>query len=249
MMDQPALQLLIDTSRKILPPVCVETEEPDHVYWLYNPLTGSLEKHTADTAPRAHTALSLKSFCEFVVLHKDGGPINWVGEHSAVAVLDDDDSRRNRLTWTLPYSARWTHLTQSVLGKSFDQIEFARLLRVKLRGMVPASLVPIVQSLKLEQGRVMQGEAERFKDSSSLATRREVSGVDKFPESFNVTCPILQGDESAEIECTIEVSLDTGKLSIIAYPDEVESALIDRLNTLAKQIDTDTSCPTFLGTP
>lgn len=252
-MERDALELLLETARAEAQVIAGVATEPPHVYYLFNPKTGVLDRHVAEALPRKHAALDLASLCAFVSRVKGEGPnqaspIVWVGQTSVVAVLDDSTDRRNTLTWALPYSDRWK-LFNEVLGKPFEQYDFHRMLRVKMRGMVPAGILPIVASLKLEQGRTQTGEVGTYKDTSSLATRREVSGVDQLPESFKVTVPILQGDLSVEIECTIEVSLDTGKLTIVAFPDEVVSAVRDRLLDLAQKIEADSGCAAFLGNP
>lgn len=255
-LDKPALELLIATARST--PTILDSDqtgEPEHVYLVFNPTLGLLSRFTADAAPRAHNTLTVESLCDFAKLNTPNGappefrPVVWVGRDAVVAVLDDATCRRNTVRWALPYSQRWTLLTKDVLDKPFDQFNFYRLLRVKLRGMVPSNLLPLVQSLKLEHGKVQTGDVDQYKDTSSIATRREVSGIDKLPESFKVTCPILHGDESTEIECTIDVALDSGKLALVAYPDEVDSAVRDRLANLAVKVAADSGCATYLGSP
>jgi hypothetical protein len=135
---------------------------------------------------------------------------------------------------------------QNYQGVMLTQVDVYRLLRVTLKGSLPANSViaNVIREVKFENGATISSAREQSKKNLGIAITGAAKGANDadIPESFSVTLSVFENFVSpVMIEIDIDPIPDAAKFRLTPYPGQIEAALRSTLANIRNVYDTSTS--------
>lgn len=240
--------------------------EPEHVYFIVNPVTGELTKQKAEQGDREHTLNSLNSLLD-LAKHFYGigtkvppfagyGPVIWYSR-SGVVMIFDDATGRDTAKFVLEMSPQLKEIEKLESGKKFTQNELISFLRINMRKCFAGDFVESIKNVKFTVIKEAASEQQRLKSSVGKSVRQEVSGIPDLPDYMDFNVPaFLSGFPLAggTVEVAIDIDIQAEKFTLTAIPGSVESVLSkseDKLGIyIAESLSQDEiQIPAYLGEP
>lgn len=234
--------------------------EPKHVYYLYDPHTGTLERRWAEPHPRAHRLHTLDSFIEAVQNYGAERVAVFCGRGDLVAVLDDGGDRRDMVRMELRKAEQF--LTLERLRDEHDEMtqrEFVSRLRVDLAGaLVDPLIVNTFRHLKFSKLDDGQHKLDHGKEALSREIHQEMvaDGVPIPEELWCALCVYRDLVEPADdlrktVRCAIELNLLDASFTLIPLAGELETAERETDEWIAGRLrrELDEKCEIFCGAP
>ncbi len=236
-------------------------------------VNGEITTQGINPLPRDHVATSLEALIDYVaraaglnVLPEHERPedveessrpaaVVWHDDNEVVAVLNDRDDGRDRVTLWLTLS-RGMKAIMELDGNRIElpQKELIRLLRVEL-GVENAVVTPF-RKIDWLSNATTKVDKQIRQETMGHEVNRQASGVDELPEEISVSIPVY--DVAGEREpVTIRLVLEYGDQVILCVPrpgdvqrafDQAQKSIRDRLNRLEQTLGPDV-VPVYRGRP
>jgi hypothetical protein len=218
------------------PTISAFTGEPEGYYLVARP-TGELTRHEAARPWRNHQCHAIADFCSYVCGGADAKvngefpPVVWYSRAGAVAILNDDASRRDRVTLPLKLSPQIEKLIQiaglTANGGWWSQADFVRLLRISFKGCLDGiSLLSVIRNVKFTTNAQGAGVIQHTKRSTGQSIESEITGEGTIPEEVVLRVPVFVGmPVAATVHCAIEVDPTKGNFQLVPFPDAIEGAI------------------------
>jgi len=207
-------------------------------------IAGEIVERDVPALPRSHQFDDLDDLCQFI----DGFPLSDSDDHRVViwydmtsirACLDNDSQRNNFAALKITPTEHWNEIV--ALGGWVDQKEFIRLLRFKLRDVIPpAVLLDKVRKIKFENGVTTSQENRRDRESMGREITSRLTAEAELPEEFlvPVTVAKVPGLETAEclIELMLEVDPSRGAFRLQPAPGQIDAVTRIFLSNIGQQL-------------
>ena len=234
MFEKEALELMLDTAKKsqeatLFPELVTDTTRVVSI-------GGELQELEIPQPLRNHVVNSLDdlvAYCSFALKNEmTAKPTIWHGKDGVVLIYNDDE-RRERVTFPLSLSSKFSTLQKLQEGKPyFMQPEFIRLLRFEL-GMDNAKVVSQFRKLNWKLGIETDREVTHGNNRLGKNVIDKVEGVAELPDELTVSVPVYkEAGERAEyvVQCGIEIDTVNQRFQLLPLPDELE-----RIQNLAQE--------------
>lgn len=225
--------------------------EPGHIYFMRG-AEGTVDMYEARPRPRAYKASSLKDLANLYAVvtattkstKSDASAIAFVGGDCVEIILDECDTRRERLTFKLTGTKAFETLRRLQAQPSADgQEQFIQLLRIALCGCVGKATIQLLRKLKSTRS----GEGESVVKSSSKALSRSVlieasAGGGEAPEEIVVNVPIYEEFASGDgcrrypIVCGLLMGLEEFTFTLIPMAGQIEQAYLAEQQRIAEEL-------------
>ncbi|NJK43978.1 MAG: hypothetical protein HC933_06545 [Pleurocapsa sp. SU_196_0] len=140
------------------------------------------------------------SLRKFVLVSKD-----------AIIGIEESATERRTYTLTLPQHPVWKLLNDHLKTTEYGQRELLRLMRSKLAGLIPASVLATIQTITITTDGKVSSDLANGKNHVSrelLEAVQQKNGT-KLPETLEITAPVYDLPETLETKPTVNVVLET----------------------------------------
>jgi hypothetical protein len=176
--------------------------------------------HVAVSVPppfRQHKVYSLQDLIACYCARESSNQVLWHSAGEVVLILDDED-RRDRVTFPMPFSDAWDLLRKlDVQKQPLTQRDFIRMLRIYFGAN--EAVITAFRKLDWQTHIKTAGELDRGKESLGRAIESEVRGTRDLPEDLCFEVPIY--DCCGERDCysvRLLLEYDVQSQSIYAIP-------------------------------
>ncbi len=216
-------------------------------------VNGEITTRPIAPLPRNHVATSLEALIDYVATaapeHEPPrdepvedsllAPVVWHDDNQVVAVLNDLDDRRDRVTLTLTLSRGM----EAIMGldksrTDLPQRDLIRLLRVEIG--VESKVVTPFRKIDWTKSSTTKVEKQIRQESMGAEVKHAASGVDELPDEITVSIPVY--DVAGERKpVSIRLVLEYGEQVILCVPrpgevqrafDEAQASIRERLMEL-----------------
>jgi hypothetical protein len=220
--------------------------EPDHVYAIADPKSGSLQIRQAVPSPRKHLAASPQAVFELAKQFSMPGHnvALWYHRTGLIALLDDD-TRRDKVTLPLELSPQIKTLQElEKTPRTFKQHEFRKLLRITFCDCLALcpNLIAIIERVKFRVGGQVEAAVGHGKASVGRQLESEVTGTGSIPEYVDLYVPIFASGFSGgsfsgcRVRCALEPDAPSESFQLIPLPGQIEEAIAWGESQIAKVI-------------
>jgi len=254
-LEKEALEFLRDQAIAAHTAVIKPPAEPQHIYFTRE-ADGALTQRKAEVAPRSYFASSLRDLAElYGVLTEaakrritDGADlpssIAFIGNDFVQIVLDEQGTRRERLSFKLTVTRAFTALRRLATGpEAMDQNALIELLRIELHGCVDRATIQLLRSLK----NTASTSGESTITASTRALSRSVvveasAGGDEVPDEIVANTPIYEqfahgdGCKRHPIRCGLVMNVETFEFTMIPLAGELEQAYLTEEQRIAEEL-------------
>lgn len=229
MLTAEALQLIQKTAQEARSVEILPIEDPRVCHVRVNSADGATLQTIWRQPPlRCHRPHSIAAVCDFVaswITHGEGKPAIW-HDRCQVAVLLDDADRRDTVIMPLGTSQHLAAL-HKIDGQPLSQRDFCRRLKLELG--VPETWIGQFRRLDWSSGRNATTTHARGQDRLGAEIRAEVNGIDKLPETLELSIPLYEADGANTpwpIACNIEFDPDPNAqtITLAARPGAIAAA-------------------------
>jgi len=260
MFSAEALALIQKTAQAAQSVEVLPVEDPRVCHVRVNgPDGATLQTITRPQPLRCHKPHSIAALCNFIaswIAGGEGTPAIW-HNRSEITVLLDDCDRRDVLVMPLGASQHLRALL-AIDRQSLGQREFCRRLKLDLG--VPETWVGQFRRLDWSSSRNATTTHARGHDRLGAEIRAEVNGIDKLPETLELSIPLYEADGANTpwpIVCNVEVDPDPNAqtITLATRPGAVSAAHdlaqedIAEMLTAALEPVKDRIVGVFYGTP
>ena len=158
--------------------------------------------------------------------------------------------RADRVTVRLGKSPQYVALAEKC-RQPMTQRDFVRLLRIDLRGALPADtdLLAIARNLRWSSASSAQATITNTRESLGRSITQEVLGESAIPDEIKLTIPIWdRWSFRASIVCAIEADAATQTFRLTPYPQEMQNAIDAAIASLVEFLG-DAGVNTYYGQP
>lgn len=222
-------------------------------------IDGELVRVEVEPTARAHKAADVEAFVAMAMrygfvagvptgaaYHSDGG---------VVLTCDDccDSLRDSVVRLDLPKHRVFQLVAGLVAGKMHAHRDVVRMLRIDLRGFVPEGFAEAIASIRVTHGGSNSSTVASGRERGTAEFQRELDRTVDIPTSITARVPVYDVRDLRTpalyeaIDIMVEVDLETGRIELIADPDQVAAAIESTQSHIGTTIAEATSLPTFFG--
>jgi hypothetical protein len=227
-LDAEALELIQNTAVTAAA-VNLFSEAPDGRKKFFS--QGSGQFHIDVPPPnRRHIVATLQDILRYhdLACRRDGSAPTrrafWFCIGGVILVLDDDD-RRDTVMFPLRKSRQWGKLEDLEKNATWvGQSEAIRVLKLDL-GVRDAALLGKFRRLDWSHSTEGKAEVQRGRESISRSVQQEIQGIESFPETFTLACPIFlnsREDVLYAVDCYVELDVVNTRIQIGPVLGEIE---------------------------
>lgn len=207
-------------------------QETSGVYYLFNPVTGTVEAHQARN-PRYHELLDFDNLIAMAVHLRDTNVEDNIlvmhGVQAVEIVVDDFKQRDEGAILKLPFDRKFALLKAlNDDEKRFTHKQFINLLHRDFRGAVDTSVVDAVRAVKI----VEEMDSKQQVNDNTLSRRAtaKANGTDQLPESIFINTPVYEPsrvpDAAVEpIEMLLEFDDEVNRFRFAPVTRDIEAAI------------------------
>ncbi len=218
------------------------------VYYLVGP-AGVAEKKVADPGWHKESLATPTQLLAFVEAEKKDRSALFLNENEVTFVRDLDD-RRDVSACKLTYTPQYRWLTGES-GKQLTQPDLVRVLRITLRGALPAdsTLLTLIRKLKFQNDKGATGDIQHGRESLGRSITASINADNELPDELTLRVPIFENHPFiAPIVCAIEIFPHESMFKLTPYPLELRKAMDGALDSIAQTL-APAEVPTYLGQP
>lgn len=148
-----------------------------------------------------------------------------------------------RAAFKLVTTEQWKWLSEASL-KSYNQIEFVRILRITLRDCLPAgNLLSIIRDVKFTANSTGAGVVNHGRQSMSRDMVEDVMGTGAIPEEVTLKMkPFDNMQFESHIQCAVEVDPSTCSFKLTPYPGQLRKCIDQVLSVAVETLGDSVPC-------
>lgn len=179
---------------------------------------------------------------------RDGGVV-YIGEDQITYAFDFED-RRDRASVPLVTSKPWDWLVKADNDQIslMSQRDVIRTIRLTFGGALPpgSTFLSLLRNINFTNNAGAQANIQHGNHSLGKQTLNEVRGVADLPEDVAFNVQVFENfNYTVTVQCVFEIYPDTQKFEIVPYPNQLQRAMEQTLETIRSRFGE--VAPAFLG--